>query len=345
MASNRAFSQCALALRHATCHAPPLGTSSARIPLTHRHSARQTQCYASTHARRSPSPPDVFSLADIPLSSIEGVVARNGDAFKTLSPREYYAAAEKFAAAISRGSNPYSISLPECACEQTFVVTLNADSFPDGSEIVHQLACIMRQIHRTKSADAFATAMWASASATGHRAATLSLARQLIRSGAYGRVPPLRSVEAHFRQLVDAARDADALTAQGELLFEQGRFDVAATSLKRALALKEEFEWRPYCLLCLAKTYHKTGRTAEAQDILSKLADEGLAEADVELVGVVSDPTVAEQHMYNAACHGRLDMFTRLSEAELNEGGARSGKERMLWALEWAKLAEGKAEH
>ena len=220
--------------------------------------------------------------------------------------------------------------------------------------MLHELACIMRQIRDSRSADAFATAMWASASEFGYRPSTVSLARQLIRSGAYGRMPQLRKVEARFKHFVSTGKDADALTAQGELLFEQGRFDVAVASLQRALKVgSASFEWKPYCELCLGKALLKLGRRDEARDVLEALSEGGLVEADVELANMLraTDADKAEQHMYAAACNGRPDMFSHLSEMVL-EGAASahgddggSSQDRRRWAMEWSRLADVRIEH
>lgn len=210
----------------------------------------------------------------------------------------------------------------------------------------------MRQIQGTRSADAFATAMWSSASEMSYRPSTLSLARQLIRSGAYGRIPQLRKVEARFKQLVSVGKDADALTAEGELLYELGKYELAAAALKRAMRTQSTFEWKPYCELCLGKSYLKLGQRVTARAIFESLSESGLVEADVELSQILrkSDEHVAEQHMYTAACNGRRDMFTRLSELELEPAGSDSKKGRTAdesrrWAMEWSKLADPRVEH
>lgn len=180
----------------------------------------------------------------------------------------------------------------------------------------------------------------------GYRPSTLSLARQLIRSGAYSRIPQLRRVEARFKGLVSTGKDADALTAEGELLFEQGRLEAAATALNKALKMGE-FEWRPYCELCLGRAYLRIGKVDEARGLFEKLAEEGVVEADMELGEMLreSDGDGARQRMFTAACNGRRDMFTRLSEMELERDGEKSVEERRLWALEWSKLADGRVEY
>ncbi|TWU76696.1 hypothetical protein ED733_001592 [Metarhizium rileyi] len=289
----------------------------------------------SSHStRKTPSYAQVFTLSDIPLSSFEGVIARNGDSFKDLSPEQYYGVAQKFSEAIRRGTSPWTASFTD------------RDTIP--AETLHQVACIMRQIAGTRSADAFATALWSTASEMGYRPSTLSLARQLIHSRAYSRIPQLRRVEARFKGLVSSGKDANALTAEGELLLAQGRADAAAAALKRALTLSDEFEWRPHCQLCLGRAYLKMGQADEARRLFEKLAEEGVVEADAELAEMLhgSDADEARQRMYTAACNGRRDMFTRLSEMELEK--LESGKdtaETRLWAMEWSKLADGQVEH
>ncbi|KAK2592169.1 hypothetical protein QQS21_010129 [Conoideocrella luteorostrata] len=296
----------------------------------------QVRPYASPPSRKAKNPPpysEVFDLSQIPLSSVESVISRNGDSFQHLSPSEYYAVAQKFAAAIKRGSSPWAIST-------TGKDAVSADTF-------HTVACIMRQIS-SKSADAFATALWSSASEMGYRPSTLSLARQLIRSGAYSRIPQLRKVEARFKQLVAGGKDADALTAEGELLFEQGKHDAAVAMLRRALANKADFEWRPHCELCLGKALMRLGKADEARGLLERLADEGMVEADAELAELARKGGLGveelEQRLYTGGCNGRRDMFTRLSELALEKGSKKDGEGR-LWALEWAKLADSRVEY
>ncbi|KAL3964494.1 hypothetical protein ACCO45_001498 [Purpureocillium lilacinum] len=314
-------------------------TPAPRLPCY--RPAHQSRCYAAPRAPKVVAPAaasnPVFTLDEIPLSAVEAVVARNGDAFGALSAEEYYRHAQAFVAAIKGGASPWAVTLT------------GRDALP--AETLHQLACIMRQIRGPRSADALATSLWASASALGHRAATLSLARQLIRSGSFGRMPALRPVEERFRRLVDgkaAGADADALTAQGELLFEQGRFEPAVATLRRALQVGGAlgFEWRPHCELCLGKALLKLGRRDEATEVLEALAAAGLPEADVELGQMLrgTDRKGAEQHLYAAACNGRQDIFSHLSEMALEQEGS-SPEDRRRWAMEWSRLADPRAEY
>lgn len=211
----------------------------------------------------------------------------------------------------------------------------------------------MRQISGPRSADAFATALWASASEAGYRPSTLSLARHLARSGAYGRIAQLRKVEARFKQLVSTTRDPDALTVEGELQYEQGNYEAAIRALQRALQVGTAgFEWKPYCQLCMAKAFVKTSRQDEARAILESLSEIGLIEADIELGKLlrVSDRDAAERHLFAAASGGRGDMFSLLSEIAL-EKAAESGddktpkEESLRWAKEWSKLADPRTEY
>ncbi|KAH6610397.1 tetratricopeptide repeat [Trichoderma cornu-damae] len=211
----------------------------------------------------------------------------------------------------------------------------------------------MRQIRGPRSADAFATALWASASEAGYRPSTLSLARHLARSGAYGRIAQLRKVEARFKQLVSAARDPDALTVEGELQYEQGNYEAAIRALQRALQVGPAgFEWKPYCRLCMGKAFVKTSKHDEARAMFESLSEIGLIEADVELGKLlrVSDRDAAERHLLTAASHGRGDMFSLLSEIALEKaaesGEDKTSKEEFLrWAKEWSKLADSRTEY
>ncbi|KAM6477903.1 hypothetical protein HDV62DRAFT_198875 [Trichoderma sp. SZMC 28011] len=300
----------------------------------------QLRHYAVPRLKRTgPSPLEVYKLSEIPQSSLEAVIIRNPEAFQRHTPEEYYKCAEKFHEAISRGSDPWSITLT------------GKNGFP--VELIHETACIMRQIRGPRSADAFATALWASASEAGYRPSILSLARHLARSGAYGRVAQLRKVEARFKQLVSTARDPDALTVEGELQYEQGNYEAAIRALQRALQVGAAgFEWKPYCQLCMGKAFVKTSRHDEARAIFESLSEIGLIEADIELGKLlrVSDRDAAERHLFTAASNGRADMFSLLSEIAL-EKAAESGddktskEEAQRWAKEWSKLADPRTEY
>ncbi|KHN99442.1 Tetratricopeptide-like helical [Metarhizium album ARSEF 1941] len=289
---------------------------------------------SAPRATPTPSPyADLFTLSDIPLSAFEAVVSRNAKSFRD-PPETYYGVAQTLSRAVRRGASPW-------AAASSFT---GRDAVP--AETIHQAACIMRQIAGPRGADAFATALWSTASEMGYRPSTLSLARQLVRSGAYGRVPQLRRVEARFKGLVSGGRDADALTAEGELLLARGRLDAAAAALTRALRLGGDFEWRPHCRLCLARTYLRMQRSDEARRLLEVLSEEGVVEADAELGEMLkgSDVHEARQRMFTAACNGRREMFTRLAELELQtlRGGTDGDEDARLWAVEWSRLADGR---
>ncbi|KAG5920883.1 hypothetical protein E4U42_006035, partial [Claviceps africana] len=132
------------------------------------------------------------------------------------------------------------------------------------------------------------------------------------------------------------------------LLFGQARYEGAATLLERALRVGGDFAWRPHCELCLGRTYARMGRVDEAKGLLGRLADEGMVEADAELVDLLGAEgrEETEQRMYTAACHGRRDMFARLAERELEKtDGQRTAEDRRLWAMEWSRLADQRVEY
>ncbi|EFY90189.1 hypothetical protein MAC_03704 [Metarhizium acridum CQMa 102] len=356
MAVRRVLSPCALIPSSPGGMIPVLSKNHIHPYTIQPH--QQARSFASRSPPKAPSYAEVFTLSDIPLSSFESVISRNGSSFTDLSPEEYYSVAQKFSDAINRGSSPWTSSFTGSTLtlsppRSSPAPNHKTNSTPEDAipaETLHNVACIMRQITGPRSADAFATALWSTASEMGYRPSTLSLARQLVRSGAYGRVPQLRRVEARFKGLVSSGKDADALTAEGELLLEQGRLDAAAAALKKALKLSQGFEWRPYCQLCLARTYLQMGKFDDARGLFEELAEEGVVEADMELAEMLkgSDVDEARQRMYTAACNGRRDMFTRLSEMELEletVGGEEDGAERKLWATEWSKLADGRVEY
>lgn len=211
----------------------------------------------------------------------------------------------------------------------------------------------MRQVQVSSKADAFAMAMWASASQVGYRPATLSLARQLVRSGAYGRQRSMAGVEARFRKLASSGKDADALTVAGEFLYEQGRFEAAVATLRDALATEApDFEWKPYSQLCLGKALLKLNRCDEALVVLKPLSESGLPEADAELGHLLKnrDSSKAAQHFFAASCNGKRDMFHYLAQLALEPSSLAAGQdsdpeERRRWASEWSRLADPRSEY
>ncbi|ODA79653.1 hypothetical protein RJ55_05247 [Drechmeria coniospora] len=326
---NRSSSSSSVALtrRSAPC---PYATESALAPA-----GGQRRRYAVPRAPRvGTSYSEVFTLSDISQEALGSIISRSGNVDTSLSAEECYEYAGRFSQAIKDGSSPWAVSLGGG----------NAES----ARMLHQVACIMRQIHGSRSADAFAMAMWASASELGHRPATLSLARQLIRSGAFGRMPQLRKVEARFKQMVSTGKDPDALTAEGELLFEQGSFDAAVTTLRRALRLATgSFEWKAYCRLCLGKSLLKLGKREEALKVFEALSESGFAEAHMEIGMMLrsEDRDKATRHLYAAACGGRQHLFSHLSEMALEEADGRSPEDSQRWAVEWSRLADPRVDY
>lgn len=190
--------------------------------------------------------------------------------------------------------------------------------------------------------------MWSSASAMGYRLSTLSLARHIIKANAFGRGGRFSRVEKRFKTLVATAKDPDALTAEGELLYRQGHYDAALRVLQRALQVgkdDESFEWKAYCELCLGQVYVKLRRYQEAKDIFKSLSESGVPEADIEL-GQMLRPTDREEaarRLFAVACAGRPDIFAQLSEMSLEQASEtkdeKAVREFKKWSDEWSRLA------
>lgn len=219
-----------------------------------------------------------------------------------------------------------------------------------GASTMHEIACILRHFQNVESAQAFSMAMWKSASDMGHRPSTLSLARFLIRSKAWGKLEPLRRVETRFKQLVAEGKDPNALTVEGEFLYEHGKHDAAVKTLQQALRLpSSNFEWKHNCQLCLGKALVKLDRPTEAQRAFEDAVESGSIAANGELGQLLrlSDLGRAQQYLYLAAIDGRPEMFRQLSEVSVEKQSAadndKSRKQHELWAMEWSRLADTKA--
>ena len=213
------------------------------------------------------------------------------------------------------------------------------------AHVLHELACILRLA--SKQSQLFAGALWTAASNMGYRPSTISLARELIGSGVWGKASQYRNIETRFKQIVQEGKDRDALTAEGERLYRLGMYDAAVKMLQRALSPEgTEFEWKYHCQLCLGRSYLKLGKTAEAKEVLERIEGAGSGEAAVELAQMFrsSDPDKMEQYLYTAGINGRLEMFRQLSEIEFEKEARETDKEAKkvhnLWAMEWSRLAD-----
>ncbi|CAM1505496.1 Fc.00g111330.m01.CDS01 [Cosmosporella sp. VM-42] len=276
----------------------------------------------------------MYNLNDIPAQTFVDVVNGTKESFNSMSPYQYYDSLVKFSEAIKKGSPPFSIKLT------------GSDGIP--AEIMHEIACILHHIPGgVKTAQAFSVAMWASASDMGHRPSTISLARMLIGGGAWGKMSQLNKIQTRFKQLVSEGRDSNVLTAEGELLYKEGKYDAAAKTLQRALRIDSPgFEWKPHCQLCLGKAFTKLQKHAEANDAFQASIESGALDADGELGQMFrsSDPEAAAQHLYTAATHGRPEFFRHLSEISLEDqadtADEKSRQSHQRWAMEWSKLAD-----
>ncbi|PHH88628.1 hypothetical protein CDD83_7286 [Cordyceps sp. RAO-2017] len=277
----------------------------------------------------------------IPSDSFYAALAVYEPPFTRLSPAMYYACAERFIDAIRQGSSPWAVTF---------------DTFDNGEPIapavLHDVGCIVRIIAEHMSTHYLALAMWTSASASGYRPSVLSTARHLVRSRRFGSYVEMLNVEARFERLVAKGDDPDALTVEGEGLFDQGRLALAVETLQRALSLpSSNFQWEHSCQLHLGMSLLKLGRTREARCLFEDLSQSGVYKADEMLADMLrtADPSSAQQHAYTASHYGRLEMFSRLAEMELlgvgsTDSDGRSPEERRLWATEWSRLANPRVE-
>lgn len=236
--------------------------------------------------------------------------------------------------------NPVRPLSPPVANQMTLENAVSAST-------LYSVGCLMRHIAEPRSAMAFVVAMWASASDMGYLPATISLAREISRGGAWGMNPQLKRVETRFKQLVSEGRDPNALTVEGELLYKLGKYDAAVTMLKRALLVGgEDFEWESSCRLQLGRAYVKLQRHVEAREAFEAVANMGSAGADADLGQLLrsSDQEKAEGYFYSAGIHGQPDMLRHLSEIAFEKIATatdeHAAKDHQLWAMEWARLAD-----
>ncbi|KAH7272645.1 hypothetical protein NW759_003431 [Fusarium solani] len=319
----------------------PCGLKAAGSSQSTSTALPQAHSYATQQAPRAPRAPkapaarpsnsELFDISSITPGDIKTIIDMTEGTFDTLSPEEYHKVALLFQDAIKKGASPWSVKLPK------------EDDVP--AHVLHELACILR--FATKQSQLFAGALWTAASNMGYRPSTISLAREIIGSGFWGKASQYRNIESRFKQIVQEGKDRNALTAEGERLYRLGMYDAAVKVLQRALGPEgSEFEWKHHCQLCLGRSYLKLGRTAEAKELLEGVEGAGSGEAAVELAQLfrTSDPDKMEQYLYTAGINGRLEMFRQLSEIEFEkearETDKASKKEHNLWAMEWSRLAD-----
>ncbi|KAG5963264.1 hypothetical protein E4U58_003620 [Claviceps cyperi] len=281
---------------------------------------------------------DDFTLAEIPQNTFDRAIdyycnyiqASPSDSYTRISSAKCYGVAQKAEAAIRRGASPYSLSF--------------SDVEGISAETMHMVACIMFYIISHPAGRKFSTAFWASASAKGLRPATLSLAKYLVHAKMYGKLAGLSASEARFKHLVASGDDADAMAVEGHLLHQQKRYEAAKTVLERALEIGGLSDWRNYCELRLGKTYAALNKDNDARRILEKLADLGFPDAEIPLAELYLKRRWEgwELRTYRAANVMGHKLFTQLSEEEMkkHEDGERTSEERLLWSIEWSRLAE-----
>ncbi|KAM0243119.1 hypothetical protein ACHAP5_006909 [Fusarium lateritium] len=305
------------------------------------NSWNQTRSYAAPKGARPPlrGPPrapkvlpskpkvDYYNISELSPRHFEQAMRATGGEVGTLTPEEYYEFAKKFANAPHRG--PRGVSLA-------------ANGIP--AEIAHEMACLLRIVTSTKEQYQLVTSLWTSASEADYNPSTVSLARELMLQGAWGKSELLKEFEKRFMKLVAEGKDCNALTAYGERLFKTGKYSAAAEMLTQAVSVDDGiFGWKRTCLTCLAKSYAMLGKVSEARETLKTLNDPD-ADAEIDQLLNTSDAEQAQQQMYSAALMGRTDMYRQLAEVEFereaNETDKESKKNHHLWGMEWSRLAD-----
>lgn len=217
--------------------------------------------------------------------------------------------------------------------------------------ILHDTACIISTFHPGGLLAAMPTAMLEAASAGGHKPSTLTLVSALILGNLYGKSKRLRKLEDRFRRIVAAANDPDALTLEAQLLLAQGSPDRAVTVLRRALTLRQDFEWKPLARLSLARADVKLGRFPQALEALKDLKQDGLPGVDVQLGHALrsTDRAEAKRCFEAAAGFHDLSAINALAEMEAEDAAAAKDEatkqEHLRWAAEWSRLADMRVEY
>lgn len=206
------------------------------------------------------------------------------------------------------------------------------------------MACLLRIVTSSKARHQLVTSLWLSASEENYNPSTVSLARDLLLQGGWGKSQLLKEFEKRFMKLVAEGKDCNALTAYGESLFNTGKYSAAAEMLKQAVSVDDGiFGWKRTCLTCLSKSYAMLGKVSEARETLKALNDPD-ADAEIDQLLNTSDAEQARQQMYSAALMGRTDMYRQLAEVEFareaNETDKESKKNHHLWGMEWSRLAD-----
>lgn len=218
-------------------------------------------------------------------------------------------------------------------------------------EHVYEMGTI---VHGSRNLQNIPYDAWAVASFMDSSRGTLSLTKNLIMSGQYGRHAFVRNVESRFRQLVATGRDPNALALQGMLLYMNKSYESCAAHLEKLLKTHvQTFEWEQSAKLHLACAYAKLGRQEEAKrliDMTGTSTDVSLQD-DVTLGKTIRplDPDRAEKHLWRPAFFGDREALTHLGEISMERsttGTQEASKdEHLLMALEWFRLADRSVDH
>ncbi|KAI9166812.1 hypothetical protein HJFPF1_02927 [Paramyrothecium foliicola] len=250
----------------------------------------------------------------------------------TGTPQEYINCINAYEQAVADGAYGWTVELPDFS-----------------PQLMHETACLLRMSPDLKS-QRLSRLLWSSAAHQGHQAALLTLVRDLIFTGRYNKKANYSKIERIFKSMVTTGLNSNALTLEGEHLFFQKKYPAALRHLEKALKQNKSFEWKLNCQFCLARTYRELGRTDDAEEMFHKLHEQGMPEAGLELGYMLhaSDPDRAHELLFEAACRGRPEVFSHLSEIALDRSSkaedAQSREEQRKWAMEWSRLADKRME-
>ncbi|RGP69303.1 hypothetical protein FSPOR_4795 [Fusarium sporotrichioides] len=263
----------------------------------------------------------------------KGIQRCKGIIIDTLAPEDYYKHAMNYLEAVLKGEDPGRANLAAIGISP---------------ETAHDIGCLVYG-DSSRDIENLGRSLFASASATNYNPSTITLARFLFRTDYWGFEPQFKHVENRFMKLVYEGKDCNALAVYGEHLFMSRKYAAAVPILNQAISVDDGiFEWKNTCMLCLAKSYARLGKVKAAEDVLEDLGD---PDAWVEL-GPLLDRGGSEdkrQWLLREGFRGRMEAYRELAEIDFEKASKETDKaekrEHNLWAMEWSRLADPKAEY
>lgn len=210
-------------------------------------------------------------------------------------------------------------------------------------QLIHETACLLRQLRTSDSRGITSLALWIGASELGHIPSTLTARLNLRLADRQLKHPLLSPVQSRFRSLV-AAGHPQALAIQGIIAGDENKPHEAIRLIERALSLDRDGSvWRTGCHGTLGEAYLKVGRREEGLEHLEKALDQGMAQYGETFYKFVEDKEEAWRVLYRAACH-KNNLFSRLADEEVLRAENTSDKQERAkaykMASEWTRLAD-----